>query len=122
MSPGVRFLQKGQHVGGVGVRLYLRHDALDAALLVNEEGGAHHAHRGFAVQLLFLPHAVGFYGLPFRVGKQQERQAVLFCEFLVRGLGILAYAITTAFRFWNSSQAAAKAQACRVQPGVLSLG
>ena len=51
----------------VCIRLYLGHHRLDFALLVDEEGRAHDAHRGFAVQLLFLPDAVRLNGGQLRV-------------------------------------------------------
>ena len=51
----------------VCIRLYLGHHRLDFALLVDEEGRAHDAHRGLAVHLLFLPDAVRLNGGQLRV-------------------------------------------------------
>ena len=51
----------------VCIRLYLGHHRLDSALLVDEEGRAHDAHRGLAVHLLFLPDAVRLNGGQLRV-------------------------------------------------------
>src|SRR5699024_10539396 len=79
-----------EYLRRVGVGLYLGHDLLDEAVLVYYIGGAHDAHADLAIILLLLPDAVGLYGLPFRVGEQDEGQAVLLRKALVRGLGVPA--------------------------------
>lgn len=60
MNLSVISAQIRQYLLGVGVGLDLRHDLLDHALLVDDEGCTHHAHADLAVALLLLPHAVGF--------------------------------------------------------------
>ena len=79
-----------QHVGGVGVGFDLWHDFFNHAVFVNDECGANHAHAHLAVELLFLPDAVGFNGLTFGVGEQHEGKRVLLGKTKVRRGGVLA--------------------------------
>ena len=58
-------------------------DFANLAVGGNHERGSDHAHRFFAVHVLFLPDAVGFAHGPFGIGQQWERQLILIHEFLV---------------------------------------
>ena len=60
-------LEIGQDLLRVGIGLDLWQHLFHHTLLVNDISGAHHSHAGFAVELLFLPHAVSFNGLALRV-------------------------------------------------------
>ncbi len=67
-------------------------NALDDALLVDDEGGAEGAHILASVHALFAPHAEGFDECLVRVGYQGEGQFVLGDELLVRSGTIDAHA------------------------------
>src|SRR5215208_3990718 len=78
-------LELGEDAGGVAVRLDVVPGAFDAAVLVEEEGGAQDADRLAAVGGLLAPGAPGLHDGVVGVGEEGEAQAVLAAEALVAG-------------------------------------
>ena len=69
-----------QHLLRIIRCLYLIVGADDDAVLIDEIGGADHAHGHLPVILLFLPHIIGLDDRPLRIGKQSERKAVFLLK------------------------------------------
>ena len=79
-----------QNLVGVFGGLYFFINLFDHTSFVNDVGGAHNAHIGFAVHFLFLPYIIGLDNLGFRVGEQQKGQLILRGKIGVRAGAVLA--------------------------------
>ena len=115
-------LKQGEHLGGVGVGLDVLHHGGDMSLLIDEEGGTDDAHAYLAAALLFLPYTVGIDGDTVGIGEKDEGKVVFLRKFLMRGSAVTADTDDNGILFPEAAVCGGKGEACRVQPGVLSLG
>ena len=89
-TPVAEKSQKCKDLGGVGVGFDTLHGGGDAALLIDEEGGAHDTHAHLAAALLFLPYAVGIDGDAVWIGEENKGKIIFFGKFCVRGRAVTA--------------------------------
>src|SRR5205085_5085187 len=82
-----------QDFGDVARHLDLVPDLAHHAVLVDQEGGAFDPHVFAAIHAFLDPDAIAFGHLAVGVGAEDERQLVLFLEFVVLGNRIARYAV-----------------------------
>src|SRR6266480_4286379 len=87
-SPPALVRQRLEHQLGVRVRLHAPHHLGDAALAVDEEGGALNTHVGLAIVGPLHPRAVLLGDFVLWVGEEREGQPILLLELHVRRLAV----------------------------------